>query len=108
MFKPFKSLITGVFILAASLPANAEISSGFGRTTSVASRIQNSAEVCTQDGKVNLSLHNGPGREFRKLTEMSNGDKVSLLGSEYSRDGWWWNVSYKSRRGWASAHYLCK
>ncbi|NJL62048.1 MAG: SH3 domain-containing protein [Methylacidiphilales bacterium] len=104
----FKPLIASLFILAASLPASAEINSGFGRTTSVASRIQSRAEVCTQDNQTKLSLHNGPGSGFQKLTEITNGEKVGLLGSEYSRGGWWWNISYKNRRGWVSGNYLCK
>ncbi|MBD6619298.1 SH3 domain-containing protein [Komarekiella sp. 'clone 1'] len=104
----FKTIMTSVLILTAALPANAEVGPGLGNTDSVASRSQSYAQVCTNDGTGRLSMRNGPGRNFRKVKEIPNGDVVVLTGGKYSQDGyWWWNVSHSRGRGWVRADYVC-
>ncbi|MFH7031023.1 MAG: SH3 domain-containing protein [Heteroscytonema crispum UTEX LB 1556] len=103
-----KTFMTSVLILAATLPVNAEVGPGHGRTDSIASGPQSYAEVCTKDGSGRLSMRSGPGRDFRKLKEIPNGDEVGLMGGKYGQDGfWWWSVSHNNRRGWVRAHYVC-
>jgi uncharacterized protein YraI len=104
----FKLFIASTLILAATLPASAEVGPGMGRTTRKASRIQNSAQVCSNDTKASLSLRVGPGHNYQAIRGIPNGEEVALISAEYGQDGaWWWHISYKNRPGWARADFLC-
>ncbi|MDM9381213.1 SH3 domain-containing protein [Chlorogloeopsis sp. ULAP01] len=103
-----KIFMTGALILAAALPARAQVGPGLGRTDSIASRPQSYAQVCTNDVYGRLSVRSGPGRNFRKLKEITNGQLVGLMSGQYGQDGfWWWRISHQNGSGWARADFLC-
>jgi uncharacterized protein YraI len=104
----FRLLIASILILTTTLPVNAKMGPGIGLTTSISSRVRSSAQVCTNESKGNVSLRVGPGRDYEQIKEIPNGHEVSLINGEYAVDGfWWWNVSYKNKRGWARADFIC-
>jgi uncharacterized protein YraI len=104
----FKLLIASIFLITTTLPANAKIGPGMGLTTSISTRIRNSAQVCTNETKGNLLLRVGPGSDYQQIREIPNNHQVSLINGEYSTDGfWWWNISYKNKRGWGRADFIC-
>ena len=104
----FKIFMTSVIVLAAALPASAEVGPGLGRTDSVSSRPQNYGQICTNDSDGSLSMRSGPGRNFRTMKEISNKEEVALMSGKYSQDGfYWWKVSHDGDSGWVRADYVC-
>ena len=103
-----KIFITSVIVLAAALPASAQVGPGLGRTDNISSTPESYGQICTNDSDGSLSMRSGPGRNFGKLKEISNGEGVTLMGGKYSQDGfWWWRISHDGDLGWVRADYVC-
>ncbi|AUT00191.1 hypothetical protein CLI64_07235 [Nostoc sp. CENA543] len=102
-----KAFMAGVIILVAALPATAEIRPRLSNTD-IASNPQSYASVCTNDRYGRLSVRTGPGQNYRKITEVSNGITVALMAGQYGQDGfYWWNINHNGIRGWVRSDYIC-
>lgn len=107
-----KAFMAGVVILAAALPATAELSPGLGNTQ-IASRSQyyasvTYANICTNDTYGRLSVRTGPGQGYPKVAEIPNGYTVALITGQNSQDGfYWWNIEHNGIRGWVRSDYVC-
>ena len=104
-----KTLITCTLILGVASPVKSQVGPGLGRTDAASSfRTERYANVCTRASKGRLSLRNGPGQQYNKVKEISNGNTVALVGGQYSPDGfYWWKVLHNGNNGWVRADYVC-
>ena len=104
-----KTLMACILILGAASPVTAQVGPGLGRTDTASSyRTENYANVCTRKSNGRLSLRNGPGQQYNKIKEISNGNAVALVGGQYSSDGfYWWKVLHNGNQGWVRADFVC-
>lgn len=106
----WKTLLATAVVLTAALPVQAQIGPGLSSNDYIGRNGDDEyyAQVCTRQRNGRLSLRSGPGQEYRKLKEISNGHRVALTNSEYGRDGFrWWNVLHNGNSGWVRADYVC-
>jgi uncharacterized protein YraI len=98
-----KILTATALLFAIALPAAAE-------RVGPAYQAQGSSygNVCTAERGSSLSLRSGPGKNYRVLTQIRDGNSVSLFSSQYGRDGFkWWLTNANGRQGWVRADYVC-
>jgi uncharacterized protein YraI len=97
-----KILTATALLLSIALPATAQVGPAYQ------SSYATYGTVCTVDRGSNLSLRSGPGKNYRVLTTIRDGNSVPLVNSQYGRDGFkWWQVNAKGRQGWVRADYVC-
>lgn len=109
-----KTLAAVLFTLLIALPIKAQVGPGLGRSdyqgTSVGGMGGRGtyAQACTRSRDGRLSLRTGPGINYRKIKEISNGHTLALFNGRYSQDGfWWWKVAHNGNTGWVRADYVC-
>lgn len=106
-----KFLMAGTLIFAVALPVKAQVGPGMGPSDHHGGGMGGEglyANVCTKDRNGRLSLRSGPGQNYAKVKEISNGHRLALNFSEYGNDGFrWWNVFHNGSRGWVRADYVC-
>lgn len=109
-----KIFMASALILAVALPAKAQTGPGLGETDYRGSLASDSygreryARVCTSDRNGHLSMRMGPGAQYKKIKEISNGHYLGLVGGEYGSDGfYWWEVLHNGNKGWVRSDYVC-
>ncbi|PSB56412.1 SH3 domain-containing protein [Chamaesiphon polymorphus CCALA 037] len=99
-----KILTATALLLATTLPAAAERVGPAYRSAQGNSY----GNVCTSERGSSLSLRTGPGKNYRALTQIRDGNSVVLFNSTYGRDGFkWWQTAANGRQGWVRADYVC-
>ena len=93
------NLLDKVTTMTAVGRENAEKSAGNGTS---ASSNANAAPGIVTGGVINV--RSGPGTDFDKVTTLSTGKKVSLLG----RSGDWYLVTFDGMRGYIFHEYICE
>lgn len=102
-----KTLMASTLILAFAIPVKAQVGPGLGATDHVAGNFEY-AQVCTSSRNGRLSLRTGPGQNYPKIKEISNGHTLAVNHSEYGKDGFrWLNVYHNGSSGWVRADYVC-
>lgn len=79
-------------------------------TPSAEAYIQRRARVCTRDWNGVLNLRQGPGQEFRTISQMRNNDQIDIISSALGRDGYTWyyvEPAWSYNRYWVRADYIC-
>lgn len=104
-----KLLFASLLTLAMALPVNSQVGPGKNPTDIADGGGQELyATVCTNSTNGRLSLRSGPGTNYAKIKEISNGHKLALIDSQYGKDGFrWWEVYHNNSRGWVRADYVC-
>jgi uncharacterized protein YraI len=98
-----KILTVTALLLAIALPATAQVGPAYRSAQG-----NSYGNVCTAERGSSLSLRNGPGKNYRVLTQIRDGNSVALYNSQYGRDGFkWWLTSANGRQGWIRADYVC-
>jgi uncharacterized protein YraI len=96
-----KILTATALLFAIALPATAQVAYRSAQGDSY-------GNVCTAERGSSLSLRSGPGKNYRALTQIRDGNSVVLTNSQYGRDGFkWWLTSANGRQGWVRADYVC-
>lgn len=99
------SILAVAIGFSASVLAKEETGPGLGETDREHNQV---AEVCTKDKSGSLILRGGPGKEYKKVSTISNGAKIVLDEGTYGEDGfYWWKITYKGKTGWVRADYVC-
>ncbi|MEA5511578.1 SH3 domain-containing protein [Crocosphaera sp. UHCC 0190] len=108
-----KTLITSAILLSlAVLPSQAQFGPACGPSDG-ACRPGTGGEnpygrVCTNQRNGRLSMRTGPGQNYRKVTEIPNGNYVALSEGEYGPDGiYWWRANYNGQGGWVRSDFVC-
>ena len=98
-----KILTATALLLAIALPATAQVGPAYRSAQG-----NSYGNVCTAERGSSLSLRSGPGKNYRVLTQVRDGNGISLNNSQYGRDGFkWWLTSANGRQGWVRADYVC-
>ena len=67
-------------------------------------------QICTNDRNGRLNVRNGPGVNYRRWTQVRNGQTVMIVNSAMGHDGGryrWQQVYINGRKGWVRADYVC-
>jgi uncharacterized protein YraI len=100
-----KILTATALLFAIALPATAQVGPAYSGRYAQGTSYGN---VCTATRGSSLSLRNGPGKNYRVLTQIRDGNSVALTNSQYGSDGFkWWLTSANGRQGWVRADYIC-
>jgi uncharacterized protein YraI len=107
-----KILTATVLFFAIALPATAQVGPAYrsakGNPDSL-TVMGYYGYACTTERGSSISVRSGPGKNYRVLAQVRNGNGISLDRSQYGRDGFkWWLTSENSRQGWVRADYICK
>jgi uncharacterized protein YraI len=97
-----KILSVAALLWTVALPAMAQVGPAYVT--------QNSSygNICTAQRGSSLSLRNGPGKNYRVLTQIRDGNSVAVSNSQYGQDGFkWFLTSANGRRGWVRSDYVC-
>jgi uncharacterized protein YraI len=97
-----KILTVTALLFAIALPATAQVGPAY--------MSQNSSygNVCTAQRGSSLSLRSGPGKNYRSLTQIRDGNSIAVNSSQYGQDGFkWFLTSANGRRGWVRSDYVC-
>jgi uncharacterized protein YraI len=98
-----KILTATALLFAITLPATAQVGPAYRSAQGISF-----GNVCTTERGSSLSLRNGPGKNYRALTQIRDGNSISVTTSQYGRDGFkWWLTSANGRKGWVRADYVC-
>ena len=98
-----KILTATALLLAIALPATAQVGPAY-RSAQGSSY----GTVCTATRGSSLSLRSGPGKNYRVLTQVSDGNSLGFNTSQYGQDGFRWLLtSANGRQGWVRADYVC-
>lgn len=86
-----------------ALPATAQVGPAYR-----AAQSYNYATVCTAERGSSLSVRSGPGKNYRVLTKVRDGNTIGFNTSQYGQDGFRWLLtSANGREGWVRADYVC-
>jgi uncharacterized protein YraI len=96
-----KILTATALLFAIALPATAQVGPAY------VSQNSNHGTVCTVERGSSLSLRSGPGKNYRVLTQIRDGNGLSVNNSQYGKDGFRWLLTAANgRRGWVRADYV--
>jgi uncharacterized protein YraI len=98
-----KILTATALLFAVALPATAQVGPAYRSAQG-----NSYCSVCTAQRGSSLSLRTGPGKNYRVLTQIRDGNSITLTDSQYGRDGFkWWLTNANGRQGWVRADYVC-
>jgi uncharacterized protein YgiM (DUF1202 family) len=111
-----KILAATALFFAIALPATAQAQVGPAYSTRSAQGSPDHRTVmgsygyaCTAERGSSLAVRSGPGKNYRVLTKVRDGNGISLDRSQYGKDGFkWWLTSDNGRQGWIRADYVCR
>jgi uncharacterized protein YgiM (DUF1202 family) len=102
-----KILVISALLLSIALPAMAQVGPAYSKRYS--QYLMTTGTICTKEISSSLSLRSGPGRSYRVLAKIHNGNSVILEGERYGQDGFRWLQAFsKGQQGWIRADYVCK
>jgi uncharacterized protein YraI len=97
-----KFLTVTTLLFAITLPAAAQVGPAY------VSQNSSYGTVCTAQRGSSLSLRNGPGKNYRVLTQIRDRSGIAINNSQYGQDGFKWLLtSANGRRGWVRSDYVC-
>jgi uncharacterized protein YraI len=97
-----KILTVTALLFSIALPAAAQVGPAY------VSQSSSYGTVCTAQRGSSLSLRNGPGKNYRVLTQVRDGKTVGINNFQYGQDGFKWLLtSANGRRGWVRSDYVC-
>jgi len=100
-----KILTATALLFAIALPATAQVGPAYSDR---ASGNLVHGQACTSEKGSSLSIRSGPGKNYRVITQVRDGNYIGLRGSQYGRDGFrWFRVDADGRQGWSRADYVC-
>lgn len=98
-----KILTATVLLFAIAIPATAQVGPAYRYAQG-----NSYGNACTVERGSYLSLRSGPGKNYRVLTQIRDGNSLVLFNNQYGNDGFrWWLTAANGRQGWVRADYVC-
>ena len=98
-----KILTATALLFAIALPATAQVGPAYRSAQG-----NSYGNICTATPGSSLSLRSGPGKNYRALTQVRDGNTIGFNTSQYGQDGFRWLLtSANGRQGWVRADYVC-